>query len=161
MRPNEKYVKALVELYGLGKLKEKATPEHPDLMKEHKNRECTPAEAKIVRSGLGSILYLAQDRVDIQFAIKALASATSKPTQQAVKCLKHLILCLKGASARAFLLQYLAEGQKVISELNRSTSEAENICVEAFSDSDWASKSFSGQRTVPAQELSTSTEFWF
>ena len=129
---SEKYVKALVEVYGLGKLKEKATPEHPDLMKEDRSRECTPEAAKKSRSGVASILYLSQDRVDIQFATKALASAMSKPTQQAVKCLKHLILCLKGASARAVLLPYVAEGQKVISELNGSTSEAENICVGVF-----------------------------
>ena len=75
MHPNEKYVKALVDLHGLGKLKEKATPEHPDFMKEDRSRKCTPEEAKRFRSGLGSILYLSQDRVDIQFATKALASA--------------------------------------------------------------------------------------
>ena len=59
-------------------------------MKEDKSKECTQEEAKRFRSGLGSILYFSQDRVDIQFATKALASSMSKPTQQAVKCLKHL-----------------------------------------------------------------------
>ena len=65
-------------------------------MKADKSKECTPEEARRFRSGSGSVLYLSQDRVDIQFATKLFASAMSKPTQQAVKCLKHLIIYLKG-----------------------------------------------------------------
>ena len=34
---------------------------------------------------------------------------------------------------------------KLITELNGGERESDNTCVEAFSDSDWASKSFSGQ----------------
>ena len=54
VQPNEKYIKKL-ELYDLGRLKSK---EHVDLVKEDKSKELGP--------GLGSVLYLAQDRIDIQ-----------------------------------------------------------------------------------------------
>ena len=70
VQPNEKYVRKLIELYDLGRLKSKATPEHIDLVKEDKSKELGPEETKRFRSGLESILYLAQDRIDIQYASK-------------------------------------------------------------------------------------------
>ncbi|CAE7669683.1 unnamed protein product, partial [Symbiodinium necroappetens] len=39
VQPNEKYIKKLLELYDLGRLKSKATPEHVDLVKEDKSKE--------------------------------------------------------------------------------------------------------------------------
>ena len=77
VQPNEKYIKKLLELYDLGRLKSKATPEHVDLVKEDKSKELGPEETKRFRSGLGSVLYLAQDRIDIQYASKCLASSIS------------------------------------------------------------------------------------
>ena len=68
VQPNEKYIKKLLELHDLGRLKSKATPEHVDLVKEDKSKELGHEETKRFRSGLGSVLYLAQDRIDIQYA---------------------------------------------------------------------------------------------
>eukprot|EP00439_Symbiodinium_sp_Y106_P022811 s2616_g2.t2 len=56
VQPNEKYVRKLIELYDLGRLKSKATPEHIDLVKEDKSKELGPEETKRFRSGLESIL---------------------------------------------------------------------------------------------------------
>ena len=77
-------------------------------MKEDKSNKCTPEEAKRFRSGFGSVLYLSQDRVDAQFATK---SFVSSPTQQAVKCRKHLILYLKGPLHGHSYVHYVSEGQ--------------------------------------------------
>ena len=143
VQPNEKYVRKLIELYDLRRLKSKATPEHIDLVKENKSKELGPAETKRFRSGSGSILYLAQDRIDIQYASKCLASSMSKPTTQALKCLKHLVLYLSGTAARATLLPYTSVGTRLITQLNGSvdmeiTQEAGHV-LEAYSDSDWGS----------------------
>ena len=67
----------------------------------------------------------------------------SKPTTQALKCLKHLILYLSGTAARATLLPYTSVGTRLITQLNGSvdmeiTQEAGHV-VEAYSDSDWGS----------------------
>ena len=129
VQPNEKYVRKLIELYDLGRLKSKATPEHIDLAKEDKSKELGPEETKRFRSGLGSILYLAQDRIDIQYASKCLASSMSKPTTQALKCLKHLILYLSGTAARASLLPYTSVGTRLITQLNGSV-DTENGSVD-------------------------------
>ena len=144
VQPNEKYIKKLLELYDLGRLKSKATPEHVDLVKEDKSKELGPEETKRFRSGLGSVLYLAQDRIDIQYASKCLASSMSKPTQQALKCLKHLILYLSGTANRSTLLPYSTKGKRLITKLNGQEDNDEippdeSHVVEAYSDSDWGS----------------------
>ena len=141
---NEKYIKKLLELYDLGRLKSKATPEHVDLVKEDKSKELGPEETKRFRSGLGSVLYLAQDRIDIQYASKCLASSMSKPTQQALKCLKHLILYLAGTANRSTFLPYSTKGKRLITRLNGQEDNdeippEESHVVEAYSDSDWGS----------------------
>ena len=144
VQPNEKYIKKLLELYDLGRLKSKATPEHVDLVKEDKSKELGPEETKRFRSGLGSVLYLAQNRIDIQYASKCLASSMSKPTQQALKCLKHLILYLSGTANRSTLLPYSTKGKRLITKLNGQEDNDEippdeSHVVEAYSDSDWGS----------------------
>ena len=144
VQPNEKYIKKLLELYDLGRLKSKATPEHVDLVKEDKSKELGPEETKRFRSGLGSVLYLAQDRIDIQYASKCLASSMSKPTQQSLKCLKHLILYLAGTANRSTLLPYSMKGKRLITKLNGQEDNdeippEESHVVEAYSDSDWGS----------------------
>ena len=144
VQPNEKYIKKLLELYDLGRLKSKATPEHVDLVKEDKSKELGPEETKRFRSGLGSVLYLAQDRIDIQYASKCLASSMSKPTQQSLKCLKHLILYLSGTANRSTLLPYSTKGKRLITKLNGQEDNdeippEESHVVEAYSDSDWGS----------------------
>ena len=144
VQPNEKYIKKLLELYDLGRLKSKATPEHVDLVKEDKSKELGPEETKRFRSGLGSVLYLAQDRIDIQYASKCLASSMSKPTQQSLKCLKHLILYLSGTANRSTLLPYSTQGKRLIARLNGKEDDEEiptgtSHVLEAYSDSDWGS----------------------
>ena len=144
VQPNEKYIKKLLELYDLGRLKSKAIPEHVDLVKEDKSKELGPEETKRFRSGLGSVLYLAQDRIDIQYASKCLASSMSKPTQQSLKCLKHLILYLAGTANRSTLLPYSTKGKQLITKLNGQEDNdeippEESHVVEAYSDSDWGS----------------------
>ena len=143
-QPNEKYIKKLLELYDLGRLKSKATPEHVDLVKEDKSKELGPEETERFRSGLGSVLYLAQDRIDIQYASKCLASSMSKPTEQSLKCLKHLILYLAGTANRSTLLPYSTKGKRLITRLNGQEDNdeippEESHVVEAYSDSDWGS----------------------
>ena len=104
-------------------MKSKATLEHIDLVKEDKSKELGPEETKRFRSGLQSILYPAQDRIDIQYASKCLASSMSKPTTQALKCLKHLILYLSETAARvarATLLPSTSVGTRLITRLNGS-----------------------------------------
>lgn len=67
----------------------------------------------------------------------------SKPTTQALKCLKHLILYLGGTATRATLLPYSTIGTRLITRLNGKEDDEippeTGHVLEAYSDSDWAS----------------------
>ena len=68
----------------------------------------------------------------------------SKPTQQSLKCLKHLILYLSGTANRSTLLPYSTKDKRLITKLNGQEDNDEippdeSHVVEAYSDSDWGS----------------------
>ena len=67
---------------------------------------------------VGTLMYLSQDRWDVQFATKCLAAFMKTPTVQAMTCLKHLILYLKGTGELGFLLRYSQQGARMIEFLN-------------------------------------------
>ena len=54
--------------------------------------------AALFRSALGLILYIAQDRVDIQFSTKVLATYMAHPCVKAMAAIKHLALYLDGTA---------------------------------------------------------------
>ena len=51
-------------------------------------------DSSTFRSALGLALYVAQDRPDIQFAVKVLSSYMTFPCIKAMSALKHLALYL-------------------------------------------------------------------
>ena len=86
IKVNEKYLDGLVSLFG-GVKKKKSLGEL-DL-------DETPIEDEVeisrYRSGVGTLLYIAGDRPDIQFHTKELASKLSKPTKGSMATLMNVI----------------------------------------------------------------------
>eukprot|EP00435_Cladocopium_sp_Y103_P046766 s1727_g13.t1 len=86
IRVNSKYLEGLVKM--MGGVKSRRTPGDMDL-------DETPVEdfdeIKLYRSGVGTLLYIAGDRPDVQFLVKELASKLQKPTRGAMNTLKRLI----------------------------------------------------------------------
>ena len=132
--PHEKYIPALVELYGLEKKAGKATPESMQVELEGKSDELLEgADQFRFRSALGTLMYVSQDRVDIQHCIRNLSQFMARPTRKAEMEIKHAILYLRRTEQYGLLLPY----QKYRSK------KAEILCqVEEdegpFTDSDWA-----------------------
>ena len=115
-------------------------PEHTLLNQVDSSPELAPADQARFRSGLGIALYLAHDRVDIQFCVKSLASYMKVPTVQAEKSLVQLVLYLAGTKDFAFLMPYSQVGTRMVMKLNnvKEYDESEERCVEVFCDSGWA-----------------------
>ena len=67
-----------------------------------------PEQTRIFRGGLGLCLYLAQDRPDIQEAVRILSISSGSPTVRALSALKHLACYLKGTQTMVFLFQTVA-----------------------------------------------------
>ena len=57
---------------------------------------------KRFRSGIGTLMYMSQERVDMRLAIKSLASGLSCPTLNLEKCLIHAILYAAGTQDLSF-----------------------------------------------------------
>ena len=77
-------------------LKPKHVPDHQLLHEPDETNELPADKAKIYRSCIGILLYIASDFVECQYAIRGLAQTMSRPTVQAFICLGHLCLYLLG-----------------------------------------------------------------
>ena len=93
--PNGKYIPKLAELLEITKRRGKTVPHHSALTVF--DVEIIPMEgylmdkdAKTFRSALGICLYIAQERLDIQQAVRVLSSYMGRPTKTALCQLRKL-----------------------------------------------------------------------
>ena len=95
VQPNATYIPRLVGLMKVSGRRKKCLPYHAalaafsaDLIVESELLD--HEQAANFRSGLGLALYLAMDRLDIQSAVKTLASYMARPNVKALSALKDL-----------------------------------------------------------------------
>ena len=141
VRSSSKYIENLTRIYQLGNRKTKQVPEHSLLGQPDTSPELDAHGQSLFRSGLGIAMYLSQDRLDIQYCVKSLASSMRSPTEQSEKCLQQLILYLQGTRDMSFWLPYTQAGvsmAKILSNAPQDELEDTKHIVEIFCDSDWA-----------------------
>ena len=95
--------------------------------------ELKPELASLYRSLVGCGIYLSQERPDVSYTIKELASTMSCPTTSSLKKLGKLIGYLKNTMGQYSVLEVIEPGQGLVSR----TVEARWL-LETFSDSDWS-----------------------
>ena len=145
--PHEKYVPSLVELYHLSQRTGKATPESTQMDLEGSPEDVlTDGDQHRFRSALGTLLYISQDRVDIQNCVRNLSQFMASPTKKAESELKHLILYLKRTEHYGILLPYTKYKSKKAEILLQPDSLDDVDALESWSDSDWAGDRSSQKR---------------
>ena len=87
-------------------LKPKQVPVHQLLGEPDETNELAPDKAKIFRSCIVILPYIASDFVKCQYAIRGLAQLMSKPTVQALLCLRHLCLYFLGCVDHCTVMTY-------------------------------------------------------
>ncbi|CAE7837472.1 GIP [Symbiodinium sp. CCMP2592] len=87
---DSKYVKKLVEILKLEKKKAKNSPCTPASQEPDVSQELDEEHSRTYRICVGILLYVAHDRPDIQFAVRSLSTAMTKPTERKRKELEHL-----------------------------------------------------------------------
>lgn len=138
----EKYVDELVKLYGLQGRALRATPDVPS--EQAAGRELDVQDKRKFRSGMGTLLNLCQDRIDIQHAVRHLSQSMSKPTKVSEDGLKRVI---KGTGNYGLLMPYHVSGNSKLEEImQRQCGDGAPQRVEVFTDSDWA-----GDRSGPRE----------
>ena len=89
-------------------------------------------DASIFRSIVGMGIYLSQERLDISFAIKELASKMASPTELAMQRARRLIGYLKETEEQHILLPLPVQGQGMHGHSH------EIWLLESFTDADWS-----------------------
>ena len=97
----------------------------------------------LFRSGLGLVLYVSQDRPDIQQAVRTLSSYSAQPKTNALNWLKHLVLYLKGTEEHGVWFEEADPGAVAadrwpVEDEIRNRERSSEVMVEVFSDSNWA-----------------------
>ena len=128
--PHEKYIPSLLQLYQLEKRAGKATPESAQENYDQFR----------FRSALGTLLYISQDRVDIQHAVRNLRQFMAKPTQRAEAEVR------RRTEGYGLLLPHSNFRSKQAKILGQVEDEIEGDVLEVFSDSDWAGDKSSENR---------------
>ena len=100
-------------------------------------------ESSKFRSGLGICLYVAQERVDIQFAVRLLSSYMANPTKNAMNALKKLTSYLQLTGDTIMKYNVVNTKCTVFTRWQHLDVEGQptqrDYVIELFSDSDWAS----------------------
>ena len=145
VEPCKQYIPKLLELLHVENRREKTCPHHNNLEVYSRERilpgELLNAEqARIFRGGLGLCLYLAQDRPDVQEAVRVLSTYMGSPTVRAMSALKHLACYLKGTAEYGIFLTSCSVGTRLQDHWPVKDSALEDPSsynVECYCDSNW------------------------
>ena len=128
------YIETMVNVFEevYGKIKIQKIPADSLIQVEDESAPLGPEEATMFRSMVGMAIYLSQERLDIGFVTKELASKMSRPTKMAMGHLKKMLGYLKGTSNYAMKLRVPTAGK------GSRMWRAKAMVLETFSDSDWS-----------------------
>ena len=154
--PCKQYIPKLIELLGVENRREKSCPHHNGLEVYDRERILpkellNPEQTKIFRGGLGLCLYLAQDRPDIQEAVRVLSTFMGSPTIRAMSALKHLACYLKGTQDLGILLTNCSTGSVLRDNwqhVENMQEETGSFNLECYCDSNWAGCKVSRKSTT-------------
>ena len=143
---NDKYIHKLVEELNLGNNKSKAVPTTSSFRKGYEYQSLSPEKARVFRTCVGILLYMASERPDIQCATRALASKVTNPDEGDWKELKQVVLYLKDTvdyAQRMRLRSSMASSMKEMAckdfgeEVTTSACNGPSL-LEVYTDADWA-----------------------
>ena len=123
----------MLELYesNFGPVQAQKVPADGSIRVEDGSQELDARTSSIYRSLIG-MLYLSQERMDVGFVKKELASKMSKPTAVALARLKKLLGYLKATADYACKLASPAPGLGLVVHSNHELN------LGSFSDRDWS-----------------------
>ena len=149
-----KYLTKLKEELKLKTKASKPTPCTQESQQVDNTNNLDQEQSASFRKCVGILLYVGQDRPDLQFAVRGLASKMSGPTHHSWKQLVHLVQYM--SKTEGYHLVYRKTPRR-ISNLHQSirngsfdfsmVGEKQEHLLEVFSDSDWAGNKSSRKST--------------
>ena len=130
--------------------------------------------AEEFRSLVGIAMYVSQERFDLQYATKTLASSLKEPTYRALHELGRLVGYMKFSECFALRMQKMQMGTTFQEAMRNTETHSETNCIETFSESDWSGRStssavhlvngivvWSTSRTQKCVSLSSTEAEWY
>ena len=149
-----KYLTKLKEELKLKTKASKPTPCTQESQQVDNTNNLDQEQSASFRKCVGILLYVGQDRPDLQFAVRGLASKMSGPTHHSWKQLVHLVQYMVKTEGYHLVYRKTPRG---ISNLHQSirngsfdfsmVGEKQEHLLEVFSDSDWAGNKSSRKST--------------
>ena len=127
-----------------GHVRAQKVPTDASVLIEDNSEELNMVDATLFRFLVGMAIYLSQERVDIAFCVKELASKMARPTAIAFARLKKFLDSLKSTPHYAVKLKVPERG------IGKVINCQKELALETFSDSDWAG---SKNIAAPLQQL--------
>ena len=130
-----KYAEEMVEKYEamMGRVKTQQLPCGQEMLEPDGTSPLGVELAGLYRSLVGCGIYLSQERMDISFAVKELASSVACPTTGSLKKLAKMIGYLKSTIGQYGVLELEEAGHGLVTRCDTS-----RWLLETFSDSDWS-----------------------
>ena len=128
------YAQDMIESYEarFGPVKKQKLPAGPEIAEVDGSDLLGPEDTALFRSLVGSGIYLAQERFDVAYTIKELASSMSNPTTGSMAKMRKLVGYLKETKGQHCFLGYPERGQGL-----RTRSDFKWL-LETFTDADWS-----------------------
>ena len=135
-----KHASSLIERFSKveGKLPRVSFTPSSDSISISKSDFLTPSRAAEYRSLVGIAMYLAQERFDLQYATKTLASHLQQPTQSAWNALGRLVGYLRFSEDFCLKMEQSKKGTTFMEAQLKQHQEREKNTLEVFTDSDWS-----------------------
>ena len=133
VRPGQyatKMIKAFEDKYGL--VRKQRLPATTDIQDADGSNVVPQEDAAIYRSIVGMNIYLAQERLDISFVVKELASKMASPTELSMQKARRLVGYLKETEGQHILLPLPVQGEGLHGHSH------EVWLLESFTDADWS-----------------------
>ena len=135
-----KHASSLIERFSKveGKLPRVSFTPSSDSISISKSDLLSPSRAAEYRSLVGIAMYLAQERFDLQYATKTLASHLQQPTQSAWNALGRLVGYLRFSEDFCLKMEQSKKGTTFMEAQLKQHQEREKNTLEVFTDSDWS-----------------------
>ena len=149
-----KYAEEMVEKYEavMGRVKTQQLPCGQEMLEPDGTSPLGVELAGLYRSLVGCGIYLSQERMDISFAVKELASSMACPTTGSLKKLAKMIGYLKSTMGQYGVLELEEAGHGLVTRCDTS-----RWLLETFSDSDWSGSKSHRRSTSAAIHMMNGT----
>ena len=127
--PNKRYLQSAMDKLGMSNCKGSVSPKLDKANMEGDDEELDEGLTTRFRSSVLTLLYLSNERTDIQSTVRHLCTKLQSPTALEMRQLKRLLRYVKGSEDMATVFEVRGdkcEGETTVKKL------------EVFTDSDWA-----------------------